>query len=171
MGETIIEVVPVTWRKSLFKYESWAMIISSERLIFAKWTQELFNKEVQKRKEEVKEQGGGKLKQFFSQLGASFSYYDKYYKMNPEEIIKEHAENFSLYPKDVADIKLKRGMSTQDKTAVIGINMKVNVGGSDIDDLKIPHEITLTANGQKMTFQFNKNFQKVKEALGQLFKI
>jgi len=74
MGETIIEVVPVNWRKSLFKSESWGMVITNERLVFAKWTQELFNKEAQRRKEEAKEEGGGKLKQFFSQMSASFTY-------------------------------------------------------------------------------------------------
>jgi len=171
MGETIIEVVPVNWRKSLFKSESWGMVITNERLVFAKWTQELFNKEAEKRKEEAKEEGGGKLKQFFSQMSASFTYWNKYYSMTPEEILQEHPENFSLYPKDVANISLKRGKG---KFKTVGINIKANVKvgtGGDIDDLESPHELVITTNGEKKVFQFNKNFEKVKQALSGLFKL
>lgn len=171
MGETIIEVVPVNWRKSLFKSESWGMIITNERLIFAKWTQELFNKEAQKRKEEAKEEGSGKLKQFFSQMSASFTYWDKYLSMTPEEILSEHPENFFLYPKDVDNISLKRGRG-ETKTATITIKANVKIGsGGDIDNLESPHELVITAKGEKKVFQFNKNFEKVKQALSMLFKL
>lgn len=171
MGETIIEVVPVTWRKSLFKSESWGMVITNERLVFSKWTQELFNKEAQRRKEETKEEGGGKLKQFFSQMSASFTYWNKYYSMTPEEILQEHPENFSIYPKDVTNISLKRGRG-EVKEAAIEIKANVKVGtGSDIDTLESPHELVITTNGEKRVFQFNKNFEKVKQALSGLFKL
>ncbi|BAL80146.1 hypothetical protein [Caldisericum exile] len=168
MDEIIIEVVPVTWRKSLFKSEPWAMIITNERLIFAKWTQELFNKEAQKRKEQTKEEGEGKLKQFLSQLSASFSYYDKYYQMQPEEIGHEHPDNFSIYSKDVTDIRLRKGTVRGGKTS--RINVKINVGSNEVEDLETPHELTMTVNGQKIVFQFNKNFEEVKQALSGLFK-
>lgn len=55
----------------MFKQEPWALVITDKRCIFAKWTQELFKKESEKREEETKE-AGGKLKQFFSQIWTGF---------------------------------------------------------------------------------------------------
>ncbi|MGC8721523.1 MAG: hypothetical protein ACP5SB_02985 [Caldisericaceae bacterium] len=170
MEERVIEVIPGNWKKGIFKSESWAIIVTNERLIFAKWTQDLFNKEAQRRKEESKESGSGKLKQFFSQMSASLTYFDKYYDMQPDEVSKEHPENFALRSEDITTAKLKRGVY-RDKSAAI-INVRIQpAGSSNVEDLSLPHELTLITNSNKIVFQFNKNFVKAKEALGTVVRV
>lgn len=170
MEEKILEVVPVTWKKGMFKQEAWALIITDKRMLFAKWTQELFKKEAEKRAEETKEAGGGKLKQFFSQIGTGFTYYKKYYEMAPEEIIKEHSENFALSPNDVNSILLKRGREKRGG-AIINVKYKVNIGGSDIDDLETPNELLINTKTGRMVLTFNTNYSKVRSALSQAFNV
>lgn len=171
MDEKILEVIPVNWKKSMFKFEPWALVVTDKRMLFAKWTQELFKKEAERRKEETKEAGGGKLKQFFSQLGASFTYYNKYFEMNPEEILSEHNENFALTPQDVLGIDFKRGRAKGGR-GIINVKVGVNIGGgSDIDDLETPHELIITAKTGKMIFTFNYNFNKAKGAISQVFNV
>ncbi len=41
MDENILEVIPVNWKKSMFKLEPWALVVTDKRMLFAKWTQEL----------------------------------------------------------------------------------------------------------------------------------
>ncbi len=132
--------------------------------------EELVKKEADRRKEEAKEAGGGKLKQFFTQLGTGFSYYKKYLEMSPDEILSEHNENFAITPADVLRVDLKKGRG---KGGAI-INVKVGVtigGGGDIDDLETPHELIITAKTGKMVFTFNTNFNKVRGALSQAFNV
>ncbi len=170
MDEKILEVIPVNWKKSMFKLEPWALVITDKRMLFAKWTQELFKKESERRKEETKEAGGGKLKQFFSQMGTGFSYYKKYYEMTPEEIIGEHNENFALAPNDIVRVDMKKGRGKGG--AIINIKVGVNIGGSgDLDDLETPHELIITTKTGKIVFTFNTNFAKVKGALSQAFNL
>lgn len=171
MEEKILEVIPVNWKKSMFKFEPWALVVTDKRMLFAKWTQELFKKEAEKRKEEAKEAGGGKLKQFFSQLGASFTYYKKYLNMTPEEILNEHNENFALTPQDVLKIDFKRGR-TRGGRGIVNVRVGVSIGGGgDIDDLETPHEMIITAKTGKMVFTFNYNFNKAKGSISQVFNV
>ncbi len=170
MEEKIIEVVPVNWKKSMFKQEPWALVITDQRMLFAKWTQELFKKESERRKEETKEAGGGKLKQFFSQMGTGFTYYKKYYEMTPDDILKEHNENFALAPSDIVSLDMKKGRGKGG--AIINVKVGVNIGGGgDIDDLETPHELIINAKTGKMIFTFNTNFNKVRGALNQAFNV
>ncbi|MGB9842729.1 MAG: hypothetical protein ACPLN1_00050 [Caldisericia bacterium] len=170
MEEKILEVVPVNWKKSMFKQEPWALVITDQRMLFAKWTQELFKKESEKRKEETKEAGGGKLKQFFSQMGTGFTYYKKYLEMTPDDILKEHNENFALAPSDIIRLDMKKGRGKGG--AIINVKVGVNIGGSgDIDDLETPHELIITAKTGKMVFTFNISFAKVRGALSQSFNL
>ena len=167
MDEKILEVVPVNWKKSMFKQEPWALVITDKRFVFAKWTQELFKKESDRRKEETKEAGGGKLKQFFSQIGTGFTYFNKYYEIKPDDIINEHNENFTLSPKDIIKIDMKKGKGKGG--VIINFKVGVNIGGGDLDDLETPHELIVTTKTNKMIFTFNKNFLKVKGAINQPF--
>ncbi len=170
MDEKILEVVPANWKKSMFKFEPWAVIITDQRMLFAKWTQELYKKEAEKRREETKESGGGKLKQFFSQIGTGFTYYKKYYEMTPDDILKEHSENFTLTPNDISRIDVKKGRVK--RGAIINVKIGVNIGsGGDIDDLETPHELIITTKTGKMVFTFNTNYAKVRSALSQAFNL
>ncbi len=171
MEEKILEVVPVNWKKSMFKLEPWALVVTDKRMLFAKWTQELYKKEADRRKEETKDAGGGKLKQFFSQMGTGFTYYKKYYEMTPDEILQEHSENFSLTPSDVLSINMKKGRSKRSGSGIINVKVGINVGGGDTEDLETPHELIINAKTGKMIFNFNTNFDKARGALSQAFNV
>lgn len=161
MEEQVLEVVPVQWKKGLFKKEPWAIIITPGRLVFAKWTQDLFRKEVKRKKEESKEAGGGNLKQFFVGMGTAFAYYDKYFKMATDEVLKEHLENFSIEKGHVQSLNFKGGGG---RGVTVGKYVKFSVGSSDEDNTSVPYSLIIQTNGNKMVFEFNKDFGKVKKA-------
>jgi hypothetical protein len=168
MDEQILEVIPVNWKKGLFKSEPWAVIVTDKEMLFAKWTQELFKKESLKRKEEAKDSGGGKVKQFFSQMTTGFSYYNKYLEMKPDEILSENNENFSLTPNDVLDIKMKKGRSKYQNRGIV--NVRINIGSQQqMDELETPHELIINAKTGKIILNFNTNFEKAKSALATAF--
>jgi len=143
--EKVLEVVPVNWKKSMFKSEPWVLVVTNQRMLFAKWTKELFDKAAKEREAETKEAGGGRFKQMISHASTGLTYYNKYLTMPPEEVLKETPENFALTPADVKSVTMKKGRSANRGTALI----KINVGVGQAEALESPNQIIIDANTGK----------------------
>jgi len=147
-------------KKSFLKFDSFAICITEDKLIFAKWTQELYRIEAQKQKEKAKESGAGALKQIFSQMGTMFTYWNKYYEMDEESILKEHPENFALSRNDIKSYSLIMGSTTV-------IKGRLSTGG--YESIHVPHQLVLDSIKGKMVLTFEGDFNKVKESLSKFF--
>lgn len=167
MEEKVLEVVPVNWKKSMFKSEPWVLIVTNQRMLFAKWTKELFDEAAKEREEETKEAGGGRFKQMISHATTGLTYYNKYLTMPPEEILKETPENFALTPSDVTNVTMKKGRSANRGTALI----KINIGVGQSEALETPNQILIDAKTGKMVFEFSTSFEKAHEALSNAFRV
>jgi len=100
--EKVLLVAPSTLKKSIFKTETWTIIVTNKRLLFAKYSQEVFNKEVKERREEAKAEGRNKLGQFFAQASASFTWYTRYNNLPPDEVLKENPETIIFHLKTLS---------------------------------------------------------------------
>ena len=167
MEEKVLEVVPVNWKKSMFKSEPWVLIVTNQRMLFAKWTKELFDEAAKEREEETKEAGGGRFKQMISHATTGLTYYNKYLTMPPEEILKETPENFALTPSDVTNVTMKKGRSANRGTALI----KINIGVGQSEALESPNQIIIDTKTGRMIFEFNTSFGKAKDALSSAFRV
>ena len=165
--EKVLEVVPVNWKKSMFKSEPWVLVVTNQRMLFAKWTKELFDKAAQEREAETKEAGGGRFKQMISHASTGLTYYNKYLTMPPDEVLKETPENFALTTADVKSVTMKKGRSANRGTALI----KINVGVGQAEALESPNQIIIDANTGKMVFEFSTSFDKAKEALSKIVNV
>lgn len=156
MEEKVLGAIPnVSLKKGLFKSVIYNLIVTNERLLFAKFRKELFKEEARERAEELEEQGKGKIRQFFAKLGTGFTFYKRYLDMDPEDILKETEDNFFLTPQAVRSIKLKRGRVSYDE---------------DGDEYQNPHTLLITTtSGEKMKFLFKSDFNSSRRLLSQIF--
>lgn len=71
----MLGIIPDAYLKtSLFKMKCCNLIISNKRRIVARITKELLKKESAERVEKAKEEGRGRVNQFFAKVGANFTF-------------------------------------------------------------------------------------------------
>jgi hypothetical protein len=107
-GETISGAVQVVRKKSMFSFEMFHLIVTSKRIIFAAFTNDMV-------KQAAKEAG---QTGFFSGIVASatigYTYYKKYLTMDPEAALKENPQNFIIQRNNIRKVKLEIGARHRD---------------------------------------------------------
>jgi hypothetical protein len=158
MAETVVGVIPDARIKTgMFKSEEWVLVVTDQRLLGARLTDELKKQVVAEAKAEAKASGKGLLRQWGAQIKASFSVGQRYLAMTPEQILAETAGNWALLPAQVKQIKVEkksRGGAGDD--------------GPDIDFLRITIE-TAAGKGTYETNDDKPGQKEVKEMLGRVF--
>ncbi len=151
MEEKILGVIPNASLKTGFlRSKRYTLVITEKRLIAARITKELLKEEAQKRREEAKREGRGKLKQFLAGAITGFVFANRYLEMKPEEIENENPENFSIYSSDVIDSRLKRGMISEDE---------------DGTRTQYPHSLVIKTKDRKYSFSFSGDFAQIENLL------
>ncbi len=105
--ETILGVILLRKPKSLGRYDTFAGVLTTSRMIFAQITKEMLNEAARLAKEQAKAEGKGFWGQWASQLNATLNYIQKYLKMEPAAILNETPGNFALNNDSINEIKLK----------------------------------------------------------------
>jgi hypothetical protein len=107
-NEPVIGAILATRKKGMFSFESFHIILTPQRMIFAAFTNEMV-------KQGAKEEGQSG---FFSGIvGAAtlgFTYYKKYLNMDPELALKENPQNFDLELNQIKKIKFEAGRRQRD---------------------------------------------------------
>ena len=107
-SETVTGAVQVVRRKNMFSSEAFHLIVTSKRMIFAAFTNEM----VKQAAREAGQTG------FFSGLiGAAtigFTYYKKYLTLDPEAALRENPQNFALQRDSIRKVKLEMGSRHRD---------------------------------------------------------
>lgn len=154
MEEKVIGVIPNTSLKTGFlRSKRYTLVITDKRLIGALITKELMKKETQKRREQAKKEGRGRFKQFLAGAITGFVFANRYLEMDPDEIEKENPANFSIYPADVINTRLREGMVTEDE---------------DGNTSQYPHSLVIQTRNKKYSFSFSGDFQKAERLLSQI---
>lgn len=132
-------------RTGLLGRNSYNLVLTDRRLIFAKYSTELMKKEREKALEGAQDKG------FFGRWKASissgFNFHKRYYNMEPEEILREGEDNYEIRPEEIKSVKLRGGFDP----------------GSDKRD---PNKMDIAWSGGKEKFKFEKqSVNQVKEML------
>jgi hypothetical protein len=107
--ETTIGVVVFRKMKTLGRYDTFAGVVTTERMIFAQLTADMLNQAAQQARDQAKAEGKGFFGQWADQLRGTFGYTNKYLTMPPQTILAETTGNWALYNNSISriDIHLK----------------------------------------------------------------
>jgi hypothetical protein len=96
-GERIISIVPNLKKpKSFGRWDTYNLIVTERRCIFALLTADMLNKSIQEANEQGKAQGKGFMDRWGDQMSATMSYWRRYESMDPEAALRENPANFSF---------------------------------------------------------------------------
>jgi hypothetical protein len=113
--EGVIGVFPVSRKKGMFAQESFHVVFTPRRLIFAAFTSELI-------KEAAKEEGkDGFLAGMVGAMTLGYNYYKHYLTMDPETALKQNPQNFALDISRIRKIKLELGKKQVDKNRHVDV--------------------------------------------------
>ncbi len=105
-GETTVGVIPFRRMKSLGRYDSFAGVVTTERLIFAQLTADMINAAATQARNQAKADGKGFFGQWADQLKGTFGFTNKYLNMTPQAILSETAGNWELQNSTITEIKI-----------------------------------------------------------------
>ncbi len=115
-AESVVGVISfVERRKGLFGSESFNLVLTADRLVFAKVTSEMLKAAVAEARQEAKAQGKGFFGQWGAQLGASGNIAERYYQMPVDAILREHSDNFQLPLGQIQKVQVKHGHFDEDQ--------------------------------------------------------
>lgn len=105
-GEATVGVILFRHPKSLGRYDSYAGVVTTERLIMAQLTSEMLNQAAQRAREQAKAQGKGFFGAWGDQLRATMGYINRYMTISPQAIVMETQGNFAIYNSTISEIKI-----------------------------------------------------------------
>lgn len=105
-GEATVGVIFFRHMKSLGRYDSYAGVVTSQRIIFAQLTQVMINQAAQQARDQAKADGKGFFGAWGDQLKATFGYIKKYQNMPPDAILAETPGNFAIYNSTISEVKI-----------------------------------------------------------------
>ncbi len=108
-GEAIVGVILFRRMKSMGRYDSYAGVVTTQRMIFAQLTADMLNQAAQQARDQAKAEGKGFFGAWGDQLKATFGYTNKYLTMQPQAILVETPGNWALYNNTInqIDVHLK----------------------------------------------------------------
>lgn len=118
--------------------DSFTLIVTKEQSIFAKLTSEILKKVTEGARQQAKQGGKGFFGQWGSQIAGGMNYSERYFTMEPEEILKENPENFSIPNSSINYVEVK---------------YKDNIEGDGTG--RSEWAIDIHAHSQKLTFKCN----------------
>ncbi|MDN5310447.1 MAG: hypothetical protein PWP14_1841 [Methanolobus sp.] len=110
MESQIISIIPNMKKSKMLglSEDTFTLVATSDITIFAKVTNQLMKKIVQESRDQAKAEGKGFFGQWGAQIKGSFNYAERYAGMNPQEILMESPENFSVPNGNISSVTLKK---------------------------------------------------------------
>jgi hypothetical protein len=134
--EKVIGVIPVSRKKSLFSFESFSLVVTERRMIFALMTKEIMKEQAAQLYSKGFLKGLGNL---VTQSSGNNYIAQRYLNKPPEEALKENPQNFAIDRSSIKKIKLAAGF--------------IGVGGQDAAEGKLE----IQSMGEKLSFIVKQN--------------
>jgi hypothetical protein len=156
--ETVKHVTPMSGHKVGFlKQKQCYLVFTDQRIVVAYHDPKKAQEEYEKKIDEHEKTG--KKANIFKKIGAKWSthtnFHQRYLEMDPENILQETTDNFSILPGSVAKLVLKRGSVSRDQD---GFEHRNN------DNLSI-----ITTDNKKLSFTFvPRQFDSISHSLDYL---
>jgi len=116
-AEPVAGVIPALQRrKGLLGYQSFNLIVTPRRLVFALMTQQMMNDAVRQANEEAKQQGKGLLARMAAQMGWLGIVVRRYASMPVDMTLAEHPDSFFLLTSQMRKVHFERHEDRQRHT-------------------------------------------------------
>ena len=116
-GEPVVGVIAgLQRRKGLLGYETFNLVVTPGRLVFALMTQKMMNDAVRQAQQEAKSQGKGLLGQIAAQMGWLGIMSERYRATPVEQALAEQPGNFFIPNNQIRQVKLERREDRQQHT-------------------------------------------------------
>lgn len=107
-AEVVLKVLPILQRrKGLFGSQSFAVVLTSHRLIFALVTSQMLQEAAKDARQQAREQGKGFFEQWAAMTTSGWHFSQRYLGMAPATILAEHGENFYFLHNQIQQVRLK----------------------------------------------------------------
>ena len=154
MAEKMLGLLPVVKKpKSFGRWDTYAVIITDERAIFAQLTSDMLKEAAKEAQRQGKEEGKGFFARWADQLRATMSYSERYWDIPPDEALNENPGNFAIPNDDIKKINIKQ---------------KTQSGWGDDADQYIT-ELKIEARGRKDTYNVDSFSNEMKEMLKSIY--
>jgi hypothetical protein len=131
-GETVKIIIPNLMQpKSWGRSDTFNLIVTDQRSIFAKLTSQIMNDTIKMRREKAAAEGKGFFGKWAAQMSGFNTYTDRYQNMTPDEALLENTENFQIQNSLIKNVK----------------------SGSDGDEDHEMYNIEITTATQKLKFK------------------
>jgi hypothetical protein len=105
-GEIIKIIIPnLMMSKSWGRSDTFNLIVTNQRSIFAKLTTQVMNDTIKMRREKAASEGKGLLGKWGAQMSGFNTYIDRYQTISPEEALLENKENFQIDNSLIKNVK------------------------------------------------------------------
>jgi hypothetical protein len=105
-GETVKIIIPNLMQpKSWGRSDTFNLIVTNQRSIFAKLTSQIMNDTIKMRREKAAAEGKGFFGKWAAQMSDFNTYTDRYQKMTPDEALLENTENFQIQNSLIKNVK------------------------------------------------------------------
>jgi hypothetical protein len=154
MAEMVLGAIADARMKTGFlKSEAWVLVVTDQRLLGARVTDELMKYVVEQARAQAKASGSGFFGQWGAQIKASFALGQRYAAMTPAAILAETPGNWALWPGQVSSIRVEH---------------KTRGAGSDSDQTIDYLKITIETPGGKGVYETNDDKPSQREVQGLL---
>lgn len=151
-GEVLIGVIPnATRKKNLFTSETFNIIVTSQRMVFAQLTTEMI-------REEAATYKGQGIKGVFKSMGAGGKIWQRYQQMPPDQALAETQGNFGLYINQIRKVKYS-GTKVLFNKGGVSMGLNIGFGGGDDDDDNNA-KLQIETIGGKYEFEIIMQFQQ-----------
>jgi hypothetical protein len=157
MAETVLGAIPNARIKTgMLKSENWVLVVTDQRLLGAKLTDELMKSIAEQARAAAKASGSGFFGQWGAQIKSGFALGQRYCAMTPEAILAETPGNWALMPGQASSIKVEKKSR--------------NAGGDD--DFSTDYlRITIETPGGKGSYETNDDKPGQREVQGLLARV
>lgn len=104
-AEPVLGVIPaISRKKGLLSVESFNVVVTGQRLVFAVMTNDMVREEVQR------EGNAG----FLAAMTVGYTFYKRYLNMTPDAALKENPQNFAVDISQIRKVKIFAGREIKD---------------------------------------------------------
>jgi hypothetical protein len=148
-GETLLGIVAGASRKKGFMaIESFNIIVTPQRMIFAVMTNEMISAEAKKAGKQ-----GGFLAGMLEAATVGYTFYKRYLDMPPAQALAENPQNFAIALSQVRKVKLEAGKEIKTYGS-----MKANQGSIIKQHNYEQGKLEIETSGEKLSFNLPNNF-------------
>jgi hypothetical protein len=127
-AESTVGVVLLKKMKSLGRYDTWAGVVTNQRLIFAQLTSEMLSAAAQQARNQAKAEDKGFWGQWGDQIKGTLGYANRYFSMPPQAILAETPGNFCVDNSMVSEIKVHLTGTGEDEQREFKVDFHSGIG-------------------------------------------